>query len=155
MGNIKTLVLGLGNPILGDDGVGLEVARELKGRLTQQDVTVVEASLAGLDTLELLAGYDRAVIIDSIQTKEGNVGQIYRLDLAALDNTRHAASFHDINLATALALGRQLKLDLPRQIDLFAIEVADVTTFCEEFTPELNRAVSDCVDMIAHELEGD
>lgn len=135
--------------------MGLQVANELKGRLTQQDVTVVEASLAGLDTLELLAGYDRAVIIDSIQTKGGKVGQIYRLDLAALDATRHASTYHGINLATALTLGKQLKLDLPRQIDLFAIEVADVNTFCEEFTPELNRAVPACVDMIARELEGD
>jgi len=135
--------------------VGPRVASALKGRLTRQDVTVVEAGLAGLDTLEVLVGYDRAVIIDSIQTKEGKVGQIYRLDLAALDTTRHAATYHGINLATALALGRQLKLKLPRQIDLFAIEVANVTTFCEEFTPELNEAVPACVDMIVRELEGD
>ncbi len=153
--NTKELVLGLGNPILGDDGVGLWIARELKGRLKRQDVTVVEASSAGLDTLELFTSYDRTVIIDSIRTKEGMIGQIYQLDLNALDATRHAAHCHDINLATTITLGRQLKFDLSSQIDIFAIEVADVPTFSEDFTPELNKVKPTCIDIIAHELEGD
>ena len=71
---MKTLVLGLGNPILSDDGVGLRVARELENRLDQQEVTVVETSMAGLDLLDLLAGYDRAIIVDAIQTVGGKVG---------------------------------------------------------------------------------
>lgn len=75
----KTLVLGLGNPILSDDGVGLRVAAGLEGRLGE-GVTVIEASLAGLDLLELLSGYDRAIIIDAIQTEGGQPGRIYRLD---------------------------------------------------------------------------
>jgi len=61
---MKTLILGLGNLILSDDGVGPRVARELEGRLSQQEVTVMEPSMAGLS---LLAGYDRAIIIDAIQ----------------------------------------------------------------------------------------
>jgi hydrogenase maturation protease len=134
--------------------VGLQVAREVKEKLNRQDITLVEASLAGLDTLELLTGYDRAVIIDAIQTREGKVGQLYHLDIAALDNTRHASTYHGINLATALALGRQLRLDLPQKIDLFAIEVADINTFTEKFSPELDKAVPLCVELIARELEG-
>ncbi len=74
---MKTVVLGLGNPILTDDGVGLRVARELEGRLDQQEATVMETSLAGLNMLDLLAGYDRAIIIDAIQTIGGKAGQIY------------------------------------------------------------------------------
>ncbi len=152
---MKTLILGLGNPILTDDGVGLRVAKELEGRLDQQAATVMETSLAGLNMLDLLAGYDRAIIIDAIQTIGGKAGQIYRLDIGAFNATRHAASAHDVNLATALALGKRLGLALPQQIDIFAIEVADTSTFSEECTPDVRQAIPVCVKMIIKELKGD
>ncbi len=67
---MKTLVLGLGNDILCDDGAGLYVARELKKTLAnRKDFSVAEASLAGLGLLDLLAGYDKAIVIDAIQTR--------------------------------------------------------------------------------------
>jgi hydrogenase maturation protease len=149
---MRTLVLGLGNPILTDDGVGFQVARELDNRLDQQEVTVMETSLAGLDLLNLLADYDRVIIIDAIQTVGGKVGQIYRLKPEVFNATRHAATPHDINFATALELANQLNLPLPRQIDIFAIEVADATTFSEECTPKVKEAIPACTEMIIQEL---
>jgi len=151
---MRTLVLGLGNPILSDDGVGPRVARELEGRFAEQEVAVMETSMAGLNLLDLLAGYDRAVIIDAIQTAGGKPGQIYRLDPDVFDATRHAALAHDVNFATALELGNRLGLALPRQILIFAIEVADVSTFSEECTPEVKQAIPVCVEMITRELNG-
>lgn len=151
---MKTLILGLGNSILTDDGVGPQVAKELEGRLDQPEVTVIEGSLGGLNLLDLLTGYDRAIIIDAIETVGGKAGQIYRLDLAALDATRHAASPHDVNFATALELGKKLDLALPQKIDIFAIEVADTSTFGEKCTPEVQEAIPHCVEMVIRELEG-
>ena len=151
---MKTLVLGLGNPILTDDGVGPRVARELEGRLNHE-ATVMEVSLAGLDMLDLLAGYDRAIIIDAIQTDGGKAGQIYRLDIEAFNATKHAASPHDVNFATALELGNQLGLALPSQIDIFAIEAADTVRFSEECTPKVTEAIPLCVEMIVQELKGE
>ena len=152
---MKTVVLGLGNPILSDDAVGLRVVKELEGRVDQQEVTLIETSVAGLGMLDFLTGYDRAIIIDSIQTVGGQAGQIYRLDPEALDFTRHAASPHDVNLATALELGKRLELSLPQQIVIFAIEVMDASTFSEECTPEVSRAVPACVEMIIQEINGE
>lgn len=154
MRKTKTLVLGLGNPILCDDGVGFRVIAELKGRLDQQEVTVIETSAAGLSLLDLLAGYDRAIIIDAIQTVGGEAGQIYQLDPEAFNATRHAASPHDVNFATALELGNRLGLALPQQIVIFAIEVADTSTFSEECTPEVSRAIPVCVEKIIQLLSG-
>lgn len=151
---MKTLILGLGNSILTDDGVGPQVAKELEGRLDHQEVTVMEGSLGGLNLLDFLAGYDRAIIIDAIETVGGKAGQIYRLDVAALDATRHAASPHDVNFATALELGKKLDLALPRKIDIFAIEVADTSTFGEKCTPEVQEAIPHCVEMVIRELKG-
>ncbi len=153
-GKMKTLVLGLGNPILGDDGVGLRVAEEVESRVDQRDITVVDTSLSGLSLLDVLAGYDKAIIIDAVQTVEGKPGQIYRLDPEALDFTRHAASPHDVNFATALELGKRLGLALPREIVIFAVEVADASTFSEECTPEVKGAIPVCVEMIIQELDG-
>ncbi len=115
----------------------------------------METSLAGLSLLDLLAGYDRAIIIDAIQTVGGKAGQIYRLDSEVLDVTRHAASARDVNLATALELGNRLELALPQQIVIFAIEVADACTFSEECTPKVRQAISVCVEMMIQELNGD
>jgi len=148
----KTLVLGLGNPILCDDGVGPRIAMELEGKL-DGNVTVAEASLAGLNLLDLLAGYDRAIIIDAIKTGEGKPGRIYRLGIEDFKDTCHAASTHDVNLATALELGGRLGMSLPRRIDIVAIEVADTSRFGEELTPEVAAAVPACVEMIIEELK--
>jgi len=151
---MKTLVLGLGNPILSDDAIGLRVVEELEGNVGQQKVTLREASVAGLGMLDLITGYDRAIIIDAIQTIEGEAGRIYRLDPEELDFTRHAASPHDVNLATALELGKRLGLSLPQQIVIFAIEVADASTFSEECTPKVREAIPVCVSMIIEDLSG-
>jgi len=148
---MKTLVLGLGNPILTDDGVGIRVAKELEHRL-DHEVTVLETSLAGLDVLDLLAGYDRAIIIDAIQTVGGRAGEIYQLDREAFAATRHAASVHDVNFATALELGKKLGLALPSRIEIFAIEAADTSRFSEECTPKVTEAIPLCVEMIIDEL---
>ncbi len=155
MRKIRTLVLGLGNPILTDDGIGPHVARELEGKLDQQEVTVMETSVAGLGLLDLLVGYDRAIIIDAIQTVDGKAGQIYRLDPDVFAATRHTASPHDVNFATALELGNRLGMALPKQILIFAIEVLDASTFGEECTPEVKRAIPVCAKMVIQQIRGD
>jgi len=152
---MKTLVLGLGNPILSDDGVGLRIAAELKSRLSQQEATIMETNMAGLGLLDLLAGYDKAIIIDAIQTVDGKAGQIYRLGPEVFNTTRHAISPHDVDFATALELGNMLGLTLPKQIVIFAIEVVDVDTFSEECTPEVRQAIPVCVEMVIREIKED
>jgi hydrogenase maturation protease len=153
MRKIKTLVLGLGNPILSDDGVGCRVADALKDRLKEPGIDVMEASIAGLDFLDLLTAYDRAIIIDAIQTDKGVPGQIYRLEPEILADTRHTGTPHDVNLATALELGKKLGLPLPKQITIFAIEVKDVTSFGEKCTLEVTKAIPTCANMVIQELE--
>ena len=151
---MKTLILGLGNPILSDDAIGLHVARALESKLDPAEVTIIESSAASLDLLEILNGYEKAIIIDAIQTEGGKVGQIYHLNPGAFSNTLHAATPHDVNFATALELGNRLGWDLP-QITVLAIEVADVISFCEGCTPEVVKAIPECVTMVLQELNGE
>jgi hydrogenase maturation protease len=113
----------------------------------------METGCAGLSLLDLLVGYDRAIIVDAIQTVGGKAGQIYRLDPGAFDTARHTASAHGIDFTTALEFGKKLGIPLPQQIIIFAIEALDVSTFSEECTPEVRQAIPICVEMVLQELK--
>jgi hydrogenase maturation protease len=151
---MKTLVLGWGNPILSDDGVGIKVAQEVKEKLSYPQITVAETSTAGLSLLDSIVGYDKVVIIDAVQTKEGNAGQIYRMGLQDFSSTKHFSSPHQINLATALELGKMLNLAMPQKITIFAVEAKDITNFSEKCTPEVEQAIPEVVKMVLEELVG-
>ena len=152
MAKAKTLILGLGNPILSDDGVGPAVAQALEGKIDPKIANIVEAGIGGLDLLDLFAGYKRVIIIDAIKTEGGRAGQIHRLDVETLSDTRHTASPHDINLATALELGKKLAMKMPARIDIYGIEVEDTDSFSESCTPAVAAAIPKCVEMILRDL---
>jgi hydrogenase maturation protease len=63
----RIVVVGLGNPVLTDDAVGLQVAEVLAERLAGTAVDVIQASWGGMRFIDLLAGYDRAVIVVEIE----------------------------------------------------------------------------------------
>jgi hydrogenase maturation protease len=150
---LKTLVLGLGNPILTDDGVGIHVVRSLAGRLNQPDVEVAEASLGGVRLLDVVTGYNWLILVDAIQTGE-RAGQVYRLGPNDLQSSLHAASSHDLSLPAALELGRRLGLTLPddEAITIVAVEVEDVVTFEEVCTPQVQAAIPRAAQMVLEVL---
>jgi hydrogenase maturation protease len=150
---LKILVLGLGNPILTDDAVGIIVAEEVRRRLDREDVAVDQASVGGLGLLELILGYDRVIIVDAIQTEAGQPGQVHRFSPDQFRGNLRAASPHDVTLATALELGRRLRKDIPKEIVIFAVEAADTETFGEELTPAVAAAVPEVVELVLQELE--
>src|SRR4051794_24494827 len=94
-GRMTTGIIGVGNPVLSDDGVGLQVARELRRRLSgRPDVTVLERCAGGLRLMESMAGYGRAVLIDAMESGAA-AGSIHELDEAALPLSRNIHSSHD------------------------------------------------------------
>lgn len=153
--DLRTVVLGLGNPILTDDGVGIHVVRAVAERWTGKDVRFAEASLGGLRLLDLLAGYDHVILVDAIQTPGGMVGDIYRLQPEDLRQSMHSGSTHDLSLSAALDLGRGLGMDLPtvKSIVILAIEVEDVLSFGEECTPMVAEAIVRAAKMVCQELQ--
>jgi hydrogenase maturation protease len=81
------MVVGLGNPILGDDGVGWQIASELQNEVTiPSDVTIECMAIGGISLMESLIGYDRAIIIDSIDTHQTPIGSIKAFKLGDLPN---------------------------------------------------------------------
>jgi hydrogenase maturation protease len=151
---MKTLVLGLGNLILSDDGAGIRVAQEVGKQLNDPQITVSETSAAGLSLLDSIVGYDKVIIIDAIQTKKGQAGQIYRMKSEDFSFAKHFSSPHQTNLVTALELGKMLGLVMPQKITIFAVEAKDIASFSEKCTPEVERAIPEAVKMVLEELVG-
>jgi hydrogenase maturation protease len=146
---MKTLVLGMGNTILTDDGVGIEIARSLKER--KPELEVVETSEAGLALLDFIVGYDRLIIVDSVKTEEGKPGELYKIELGALRPTSHLTSLHGVDMATAFELGRKLGYHMPQRVSLYAVEVKDNTSFGEECTEEVGGKISLITEQIIGE----
>lgn len=139
---MRTLVLGLGNPVLSDDGVGWRVVEALEDELAAHpEIDVRKSCRGGIGLMEELLGYDRALIVDAIRSGEaaGTVHLLHPHDLP----TRHSASAHDASLATALELGRRAGGRLPTDGDilLVAVEADDVHTFSERCTHAVSAAI--------------
>jgi hydrogenase maturation protease len=146
---MKTLVIGLGNPILGDDGVGWKVAEEVSSVISYQSsvdgdtIEVDTAAQGGLSLMERLIGYERVIIVDSMETGNSPVGSVSVFPLASLPDPMagHSASTHDATLMTALRTAEQLGTDIPKQVDIVAIEAENVYDFSEELSPTVAAAV--------------
>jgi hydrogenase maturation protease len=151
---MKTLIIGIGNTLYGDDGIGIYIARELQNRLKDKpDIVIEEASVGGINLMELMIGFNRAIVIDAIQLRENSPGYIYRLNTDSMVNTRHANSPHDTDFITALEVGRKLNLTLPESIIVYGVEVENIDPFVEDCTPKVKDAIPTCVNMIIQELE--
>ncbi len=148
---MRTLVLGLGNSILGDDAVGLRVAALVRERLdTARGVDVLEEEAGGLRLMERMAGYDRAVLVDAAVTG-GAPGTVRRLSPDELP-TRRTAAAHGVDLPRALALGRQLGYAMPSEVTIVAIEAESVLEFRDEMTPAVAAAVEPALAAVLEEL---
>lgn len=142
---MKTIVIGLGNPILGDDAVGWRVAEHVRAGLAaagHADVEVDCAALGGLSLMERLVGYDQAVIIDATQTGQP-AGTVARHDLEALPDfsSFNSTAPHDASLQTALRLGRAMGAHLPRTVAVIGVEAERLYDFSEDLTPAVAAAV--------------
>lgn len=137
-----TLVVGLGNPILGDDGVGWRVAEAVKARLSDPDIDVLCLSLGGLALMEHLAGYRRVIIIDAMSTG-APAGALHRMTAQEMDelSVQHTASVHDMSLSAALTFGRELGLALPEEIRVVGIEAKPEFDFGEALSAAVAAAI--------------
>lgn len=154
---MKTIVVGLGNPILGDDGVGWKVAEEVKRHLGKYPDVVVECySLAGLSLMEQLIGYERVILIDSLNTGRHEQGEVITFTLDMLEDLTygHSASAHDASLKTALRAGRSMGQSLPedKDIHVVAIEARHVYDFSEALSPEVADSVPVAVQKVLDQL---
>jgi hydrogenase maturation protease len=151
----RTRIIGLGNSILSDDGAGIYAAREAARRLAaagRNGVDIVESEVAGFALMELMAGWERILLVDSIQFDGLEPGTVLRLDAADLRTSLRLRSVHEIDLPTVLELGRRMGLAMPREVLIFGIQAQDALTLGEQLTPAAAAGVRRAVDQILEEL---
>jgi hydrogenase maturation protease len=148
---VKTIVVGLGNPILGDDGVGWQIAQELQQTQNiPSDVTIECQAVGGISLMESLIDYDRAIIIDAIITHQAQLGSVnlYTLEDLPDHTSGHMTSAHDTSLQDALKLGQTLGAHLPSEISIITVESQNVYEFSDILTPPVMAAIPCALKLI-------
>jgi hydrogenase maturation protease len=138
-----TVVLGLGNPILSDDAVGLRVAAALDELMREDPIPGVRvecSTRAGFELIDLLAGASHAIIVDCMEVPFPVAGRVRQLDLADVGGSARLVGAHDITVSVAFELAERLGIRMPATIEIIGVEGADTRTVREEMTPAVEAA---------------
>ena len=147
-----TVIIGMGNRLLSDDGVGYAVAVAVAERLKNRvDLTVMELHTGGIRLMEAMAGFRRAVVVDAMLSGAAP-GTLRHFDPNDFVTTKNTFSSHDTDFTTACDLGRMAGVPLPEQVSFWGIEAREFDLFGECFTDEVAAAVPGAVDRIVAEI---
>lgn len=146
---MKKLVLGIGNPVLGDDAVGIIVANKVKEK-NLKNVDVETANTIDLEIINIISDYDRVFVVDAIKTGNGKAGEIHKFGSENLRQTM-GHSVHDIDLSTMLKTGEKLGIKMP-EIIIYGLEVSDTDRLREGLSKDVEDTVPKIVEKIMEEL---
>ena len=155
----RTRVIGLGNTILSDDGVGVYAVREVRRRLDAmgcaETADVVETEVGGFALMELMDGWDQVILVDSIQFDGLEPGTVVKIDPADLRTSLRIRSVHEIDLPTVLSLGRCMGLHMPGSLCIYGIQAKDARTFGENLTSPVRHGMQAAVNLMLDHLTTD
>ena len=141
----RTLILGIGNRIVGDDAIGLVVAERLYSEFVSacpdRSVDLKMAEFAGWRLIDLLQGYERVVIIDAMIADTRDPGECFRVTSTA-QGMAHMRTSHGLGICEALKLAEMSGLPMPTDIAIYAITASRTTEFSEELSPQLTARIS-------------
>jgi hydrogenase maturation protease len=149
----RTVIVGIGNPIRGDDGVAIRLVRKLREMLPQR-FEVKESVTAGLELMEAILGYGRAILIDAIRTPEGVPGEVYRFDWQDSGRPFYVPFSHAINLREAVEMGAILGGEQMPAVEVLAVEAKRLDGFCEDLSPELEEKLDQIAAEVRAAIEG-
>jgi len=153
---MRTIVLGVGNQILGNDGVGVHVANIVKKQVNDPNITIDEAITGGMNLLDLLIGYDKAVIIDAVKSEDGEHGEVRRIPISDF-NTMHSCNPHDVSLIEAIEMAKKMGEEkIPKEIVIIGVMLKEIPCeFGEILSDEIAAAVPEAVDLTLNEIKKD
>jgi len=150
----RTVVLGLGNPVLSDDAVGLAVVSALRKLLITvpiPGVDVLASTRAGFELIDLLRDYGRAILVDCLAIPDPQPGRVRRLALDDVAGSSRLVNAHELSVGVAFQLAERMGIPMPSEVEILAIEAADTCTIFEGLTP----AVEAVVVPLSHEIYED
>ncbi len=152
---MRTIVLGVGNPILSDDGVGIHVANQLKQKINDPNIAIDAALTGGMNLLDLILGYDKAIIIDAV-IDNGEEGEVKIIPLSNF-STMHSCNPHDVSLTEAIQMAEKLgETRIPKEIIIVGIMMKKLPCeFGEKLSEKIATAVPKAVEMTLNEIKKD
>lgn len=151
--NPSILILGIGNDILTDDGIGPKLVNDLDKKRIPKDVIFQEATLGGMELLDLVKNYDQVIFIDALKTGTTPPGTVRQFDPQDFEETLHLSSIHDIDFLTALELGRRTGMKIPGKITIIAIEIVEDRVFSTSFSPEIKIQYPEILRQVQQQVE--
>ena len=145
--NTKPPIVGLGNELLGDDGIGIAAARKLRADNTVC-ADIVDCNLTGVSLLDVLSGYSKVIFIDAVRTKKHAVGDLVELNV---NNFRSIPSVspHHTGLPELIDISRKLGIEFPDEIRIIAVEIED----CLTVGATLSKAVESAMDALLKKVK--
>jgi len=144
----RILILGLGNPILSDDGIGLLLTKNLEGKFPGVDIASI--TLAGLELLDILVGYDHVFLIDAATGTGGKPGELK--EISDGKGALHLFTSHGANFFDLLKLGRDMGLKMPEPGLVLGIEIGNATDFGIALSPALQSALPSLEEAITERI---
>lgn len=144
------LILGIGNILLKDEGVGVHVVKRLKEMSFPDNIEILDGGTAGLDLVDFIAGRRKLIVIDAVNTG-GKPGTIYRLTEENLNiGPKAIMSFHEIDFLDALHMS-EIAGSKPEEIVVIGIEPKDMSDGVE-LSPEIEERIPKIIEVVMKEL---
>jgi len=148
---MKITVLGIGNILLKDEGVGVRVIEHLKEYNLPKEVELIDGGTATASLFPIFAETDYLIVIDAVKGKM-SPGTIYRLGLNDLMPTKKASiSLHDLGLLEALDMAKKIG-KFPKSVVIFGIEPKEIN-WGMELSPDINRKLPQIARLVVKEIE--
>ena len=147
---MKTVIIGLGNPIVGDDAIGIKVMEYIRDTFTLPMNTEILAdiSIAGLGLVELFRGYNKVILIDSIQTGKHPLGTVILLRTEEFSLALHTYDHHNMDIFTSLEFSDQIFDDIPKDIKIIGIEIINPMEFSDKLSLELQNKFEEIINQV-------
>lgn len=137
--NNKILVIALGNDIMGDDAAGLVAARKLELKIGRE-VDIFQVSSAGFRLLDIMEGYQKVLLLDSVQSSTGEIGKIIELNKEELIG-KYSGSPHYAGLPEIIELAGRLDMSFPEVLKALVIEINNEGFFHEGLSPAIEEQI--------------
>lgn len=143
---MKVLVLGMGNPILSDDGVGLVIAERLREMMPGVDVA--SSTMIGVSLIDQIIGYDKIFVIDAMTVTDHEPGDIKKICRDDKGGTLHLFTSHGVNFFELMELGELLGYGMPEVGGVYGIGINREVAFGENLSAELNEKITGLTNTI-------
>lgn len=148
-------ILGCGNPLVGDDGIGVHIANKLMEMRSElpDNVEVIDAGVGGLELLNFMENAEQIIIVDAVKGA-GDVGSVHRFEIEDIKNaiSGDALSIHDTSIADVLCIAQHVQ-EMPKSVKIFAIEIEEAEEVSICLSEKVQASVDEVISMILDEIK--